>query len=78
MTCPFCGGQMQSGQITGDGRAPVRFIREGAYPTKLDRLLADPNEGRLSAAKGNAFTGFKIDSHYCPACRKMIFETDIQ
>ena len=78
MICPFCGKEMTAGQLTGDGRAPVRFIREGAYSTKLDRLLADPNEGRLSAAKGNVFTGFWIDSHYCPACRKMIFDTDIQ
>ena len=78
LICPFCGKEMTAGQLTGDGRAPVRFIRVGAYPTKLDRLLADPNEGRLRAAKGNVFTSFKIDSHYCPDCKKMIIETDIQ
>ena len=78
MTCPFCGGQMQSGQITGDGRSKVRFYKEGQLPTKLDRAFADPWQGRLTAARYEPFTGFWIDSHYCPACRKMIFETDIE
>ena len=77
MNCPYCGGPMEHGEITGDGRGKVRWVPEGELPTKLDRFFADPYRRRLTGATYKMFC-FWIQSDYCPKCRKMIFDTDIE
>lgn len=75
MDCPYCGGEMQHGEIYGDGRMKVSWIPESCFPqTRLDKILsADLHRLVDVTYKG----GFWIPGDYCPACRKMIIETDI-
>ncbi len=73
MTCPFCGQEMKRGIMSGDGRSAV-FWKAGDRKAPLsDRLVGT---GIVSAAR--RFLGtFTMETYYCDACRKMIFETDI-
>lgn len=74
MKCPFCGKEMQKGILSGDGRSAVTW-KAGEQKTGFaERLLG---AGKLSAAK-YTLTAFSIEAYYCCACKKMIFDTDIE
>ena len=73
MTCPFCGKEMTHGFISGDGRSGVYWNEGDTKRTLTDKLVGI---GKLTAAKYTLAT-FRIESDYCPACKKMIFDTDI-
>lgn len=83
MKCPFCGGEMQSGQITG-GKV-LRFAPPAQPPKNLQRIGAEDN-GKLVRNAG--FSGEILDvpysglslwipAEYCRSCKKMIFDADI-
>lgn len=76
MNCPFCGKAMEHGEIVGDGRTKIRWEPEGLYPTRLDKIFADPWHGRLTGAVYQA--GVRITADFCPTCKKMVFDTDIE
>lgn len=75
MDCPFCRQPMQHGEIYGDGRMKVSWVPENRFNQSLmDKILsADMHRLKNVAYK----SGFWIQADYCPACKKMIFETDI-
>ena len=73
MKCPFCDKEMTKGFISGDGRSGV-YWNEGAEKRSVaDKIVG---VGKITAAK-HSLTQFKIEADYCPACKKMIFDTDI-
>ena len=76
--CPYCGGEMISGKIRGDGRSGVKFLRDdapGDFLSKLDRALWS---GAVTAAEFTMLgTCFFINARFCEKCRKMIFSTDV-
>ena len=74
MICPFCNKEMQSGILSGDGRSALTWKAGEKKTGGFDRFLGI---GKLTAAK-HTLTTFTIETDYCPSCKKMIFETDIQ
>ena len=72
MKCPYCGGAMQKGVISGDGRSRVCW-KAGERVTFLDKING---LGKIKAAK-YTLAVFSIEADYCFTCKKMIFETDI-
>lgn len=73
MKCPYCNAEMHHCTITGDGRSKVRWEQEGEKAALLDRLTG---KGELDARY--TLASFSIPADYCPACRKMIFSTEIR
>ncbi len=74
MKCPYCENEMQKGVLSGDGRSAVTWKAGEDKTGFFDRFLGI---GRVTAAK-QTLTSFAIEANYCHACKKMIFDTDIQ
>lgn len=75
MKCPFCGGDMQPGIIKYNSNMPLRWIPENTPKSGLDRFW-DVLGGIGILTAGQRSKG-KLKSDFCPACKRMIFETDI-
>ncbi|MCM1579534.1 MAG: PF20097 family protein [Ruminococcus sp.] len=73
MTCPFCGGDMRKGVISGDGRSGVYF-KEGEKKAAFTDKLGD--KGKLTAVK-YSLAVFEIEAFFCGKCRKMVFDTEL-
>lgn len=73
MNCPFCGKEMLTGILSGDGRSPVTWKQGSRKAGWIDQIVGS---GTVTAAKRNLAT-FTIESSFCPDCRKMIFDTDV-
>ena len=74
MKCPFCGGEMQQGVLSGDGRSKVRWKAGGKKAPWTDELT---DAGMLTAAK-YTLASFTVEAHFCKACQKMILDTDVK
>ncbi len=74
MKCPFCENEMQKGIMSGDGRSNVTWKSGEKKTGWFDNFIGI---GRVTAAK-HTLGAFSIESYYCPACKKMIFDTDIE
>lgn len=75
MMCPYCGGEMKQGYLRCDNRAGLMWITEDEKVGWLDREIG--RVGQLKATNiGLAIA--KTPANYCPACKKMIIDTDIQ
>lgn len=74
MVCPFCGSEMYSGILHGDGRCAVRWEGDGDKTPLLEQMLG---KCRVDAAK-YSFGRFSIRADYCLSCKKMIFDTGIE
>ena len=83
MKCPYCGGEMQHGQITGS--KVLRLSPPAEPPKNLHRIgLEDGGNGVKKAGLVGeildvpyAGLALWIPADYCQACKKMIFDTDI-
>jgi hypothetical protein len=74
MDCPFCGKEMKSGILSGDGRSKVRW-KEGEKKSNVwDKLSLT---GGLTGVK-YTLSSFTIPAYFCPDCKKMIFDTDVE
>ena len=73
MICPFCGKEMEKGILSGDGRSKVRWK---AGDKKADIWDALSCLGSVSAVKYTR-TAFTVESFFCPTCKKMMIETDV-
>lgn len=74
MKCPYCGGEMQQGVLSGDGRRKVRW-KAGDKKASWSDALADV--GTLTAAKCT-LTSFTMEAFFCKACKKMVIDTDVK
>lgn len=74
MKCPFCGGEMQQGVLSGDGRSKVRWKADDQKTPFTDAFT---DVGTLTAAK-YTLTSFTMKAHFCKACKKMILETGVK
>ena len=73
MLCPYCGKEMKTGLIHGDGRGSI-YWKEGTKNKTFTEWLG--GSGKITAVK-HKWTFFRIESHFCSQCRKMIIETDV-
>ena len=73
MTCPFCGGEMETGILSGDGRSKVSWKQGDRKTGVTDRIAGI---GTVTAAR-YTLTAFTIEALYCRRCKKMIFDTDV-
>ncbi len=73
MKCPYCNQEMENGIISGDGRSGVFWKKGDKKAGFMDRL---GGAGKIEAAK-YTLTTFTMEANYCPACKKMIIDTDI-
>lgn len=73
MKCPYCNQEMEKGIMSGDGRSMV-WWKQGDKKTNLWDKLG--GIGKIDAVK-YALGVFTIESYYCDACKKMIFETTV-
>lgn len=76
MKCPYCNQEMLKGIISGDGRSKVYWKAGDSKATFVDKISGAAGAGKIEAVKYTLMS-FTIEAHYCPACKKMIFETDI-
>ena len=73
MTCPFCGGEMEKGILSGDGRSKVSWKQGDRKTGVTDRIAGI---GTVTAAR-YTLTAFTIEAFFCRRCKKMIFDTDV-
>lgn len=75
MDCPYCGNEMQHGEIFGDPRSKLCWVPENRFNKSfMDKLFsADMHRLKNVTYKSGAW----IQADYCVACKKMIIETDI-
>lgn len=66
---------MQTGVIKGDGRIAIRRVRDGEKLHFIDRVT---KKCMIKAAKYSFSKILTIDADYCPKCRKMIFDTEVE
>lgn len=69
MNCPFCEQEMIPGMMTGDGRSVVRWAPLDDKLSFVDKIVG---KGIVTGATYKL--GFKIETQYCPHCKKMIFK----
>ena len=74
MTCPFCGKEMEKGIMSGDGRSKVRWK---AGDKKSDIWDALSFSGIVTGID-YSIASFTVESYFCSACKKMIFDTDVE
>ena len=78
MQCPYCGGEMHSGEITVAGSSLHNHLIwfEGEPMPKQRKLFGIHKNGKLMQMP---YVGmrFWLPADYCPKCKKMIFETQI-
>lgn len=72
MNCPFCNNEMITGVMSGDGRARISWQPNGEKLGLMEKLC-----GKGAVDAKYTLGTFKIDTEYCPSCKKMIFDTDI-
>ena len=73
MTCPYCGKEMIRGTMSGDARHGLHW-KEGAKKTGF---VDDLRGSHTVTAAKCGFLLFKLESHFCPDCKKMIIDTDV-
>ena len=83
MKCPYCGGEMQHGNITGSKM--LRLSPPSETPKNLHRIgIGDEGAG----IKNSGLAGLILDvpyaglapwipADYCHSCKKVIFDADI-
>ena len=74
MPCPYCGKEKEKGILSGDGRSKVCWKADGRETGWADKLIGT---GKVTAAK-YTLASFRIEAYFCNACKKMVFDTDIQ
>lgn len=74
MICPFCGKEMEKGILSGDGRSRVRWKAGDKKADLCDTLI---DSGRVTAVS-YTLASFNVESYFCAACKKMIFDTDVK
>lgn len=72
MICPFCEQEMITGIMSGDGRSPVRWAPLDGKLSLMEKIV-----GKGIVTGVTYKFGFKIETEYCPHCKKMIFNTDV-
>lgn len=73
MTCPFCGNEMECGNLIIDGRTHPLWQFDGKKYGRLDRFLGIDGK-ELRGISEYVFYRTKINAHHCPACKKFIFD----
>ena len=75
VACPYCGKEMQGGNITGDGRGSLFWQAAGTKRRISDYL---GGRGLLKSVSYKNFWRFTLKGNYCPGCKKLIIDTEIQ
>ncbi len=74
MNCPYCSKEMKKGKMIIAGNAAPYWMADGDK-----RHIEDVFTGKgLLQAKHSFMMAHSIESFYCPDCKKMIFDADIQ
>ena len=74
MECPYCKKEMKKGILSGDARQGIAWKEGDKKASMFDKL---GGSCKLTAAKCGLST-FTIQAHFCPDCKKMIIDTDVQ
>ena len=76
MICPYCDNEMIDGNLSGDGRSPLRF---SPGDKRLPFFEQIGGTGQLTAAKSSFWqSGSLVKAGFCRACSKIIIDTDVQ
>jgi len=73
MHCPYCSKEMKKGKIYTASTAVPYWLEDGDK-----RQAEDVFTGRGLLPVRSALMTHSIESYYCPDCKKMIFDADIQ
>ena len=76
MNCPFWSSEMQSGSIRFDGRSRIKWKPDNGQPVSFWDSLG--GAGRLTEAEYDFWGNGSIKGDFCPSCKKLIIDTDIQ
>lgn len=72
MTCPYCSKEMKKGKIIASNSIPY-WLEDGDK-----RRLEDVFTGRGLLPFQTSLMKRFMESYYCPDCKKIIFDADIQ
>ena len=74
--CPYCGKDMLTGELNGDGRSSVRFESENDRLSHFDRMVTE--KGAVTSAKHTCMGKFRIPAFYCEYCEKIIIDAKVK
>lgn len=74
MECPYCKKEMKEGILSGDARQGVSWKEGDRKASLFDKM---GGSCAVTAAKCGLST-FTIQAHFCPGCKKMIIDTDVE
>lgn len=75
MDCPYCGKQMQRGEILSDPRMRISWIPENRFNKSFMDKLWSADMHRLKNVTYRS--GAWIPGNYCSSCKKLIIDTEI-
>lgn len=73
MNCPYCSKEMKKGKIHFDLRIIPYWIEDGDK-----RHIEDVFLGKNLLPMQSSGMKRYVESFYCPDCKKMIFDADLQ
>ncbi|MDF2485493.1 MAG: hypothetical protein K0R46_1661 [Herbinix sp.] len=73
MKCPYCGDEMASGCITGDGRMPFQWYPDSDMQKGFWDRITTMHE---VLAKASIITKTKLRGYQCLACKKIIIDME--
>lgn len=74
MECPYCKKEMKEGILSGDARQGVSWKEGDRKASFFDKM---GGSCKVTAAKCG-LSVFTIQAHFCPGCKKMIIDTDVE
>ena len=75
MICPYCRQEMQAGSLTGYARGGLSWRKPGIKYNAIELLAG---KGSLKSAKYSVTGRLDLKADYCPGCKKLIIDTEIQ
>ena len=74
MKCPFCGGDMESGNIFGKGDIRTTWYPEGKTPPYVYTLKNSLERGGIPLSTLRLYRHSGFPTYICRACRKGVFD----
>jgi len=73
--CPYCGQEMDDGEVMSNGPCALYWL-----PSDPERraLAFRGGRGLLKNVVSGNLVQISIKGNYCPACKKLIIDTEIQ
>ncbi|MBQ6288319.1 MAG: hypothetical protein IJK71_03630 [Clostridia bacterium] len=75
VTCPYCGQEMDDGEVMSNGPCALYWLPSDP---ELRALAFRGGRGLLKSVVSRNLVQISIKGNYCHTCRKLIIPTEIQ